>query len=98
MRMGKDGDAIMIDVKRAISAATGFIDEVYANENLSSVRLEEVELADQSDPGVGWYVTLSFIRPKDALAGITGAGAREYKTISVSPVGEVRGMKMKSLA
>jgi len=87
----------MIDVKRAVVVATTFITDIYADESLSDIRLEEVELADD-DPNVDWYVTLSFVRPKDALAAITGAGTREYKTISLGPLGKVLWMKMKSLA
>jgi len=86
----------MIDVKKAIAAAIAFVNEVYADERLSSIRLEEVELVTD-DPGINWYVTVSFIRPENPLATITGAGTREYKTISVGPEGDVLGMKMKSL-
>ncbi len=49
-----------MDVKTAISTAKRYIQEVYAEENVTNLGLEEV----QHDDALGrWSVTLAFSRP-----------------------------------
>jgi len=85
----------MIEVKEAVARAVEFLGNIYANENLKDVRLEEVELV-YGEPY--WDVTLSYLKestPSNVAAAITGSSGREYKVIKLnSENGEVVSMKI----
>lgn len=52
-----------MDVKESARTAKRYIADVFSDENISDVRLEEVEMDDP--PGV-WRITVSFLRPAEA--------------------------------
>ena len=85
----------MIDVKRAVSIAIRFVDEVLAEQKLIDARLEEVELSNDEKL---WYVTLSFLREPKGLAEAIQP-TREYKTVTIqSADGKVQSMKIREPA
>lgn len=85
----------MIDVKSAVSKAVSFFGLTHDDQKVGDVRLEEVELTDDSP--LSWIVTLSFVRP-NALAAmhlLSGKEDRCYKQFTVlAENGEVRSMKI----
>ena len=85
----------MIDVKQAAQSASNFVTGLYANEIISDVRLEEVELTED---GKYWLITLSLPPPKSAISAVFQIGARQYKIFKVdADTGEVLSMKIREL-
>jgi hypothetical protein len=96
-----------MNVKQAVAAALAFIGEVYANENLTNIGLEEVKSDEES-----WLVTVGFSRPWDypkpeAVSPFDVAATllprkelapfrREYKTLRVNrTTGDVLEMEIR---
>lgn len=76
-----------MNVKEAVAQAKAHILDLFAEENLTNVGLEEVEYEDQSGE---WIITIGFSRPWDAprntlavLAAGTGP-RRAYKVVRIS--------------
>lgn len=96
----------MIDVKQAVEAATAYARQLFPDEELRHLRVEEVELS--SDEQV-WNITLGWVEPavrenKGSLLLSTGTGElqklpRVYKVFRVeAETGTVHGMKMREVA
>ncbi|MCU7809972.1 MAG: hypothetical protein KZQ77_01875 [Candidatus Thiodiazotropha sp. (ex Notomyrtea botanica)] len=75
-----------MDVKSAVKIATSYVLDLFKDEDVSNVGLEEVEF----DPAESvWVVTIGFSRPwdypKNALASFTGETrpSRSYKVITI---------------
>ncbi|HXD34293.1 MAG TPA: hypothetical protein VN643_24460 [Pyrinomonadaceae bacterium] len=80
----------MLDVKEATQKASEYFASLYATENLSDVRLEEVE---QADHGKYWLITLSY----PVLPGLN-LGKKEYKIFKIdAKTGDVKSMKIRKL-
>ena len=90
----------MIDVKQAVRSAEDYARELFDDENLRHLRLEEVEL---SEDGRQWKVTLGWVEPAVAKPGLMINGAvhrlpRVYKLFEVdAETGSVSSMKIRSL-
>lgn len=83
-----------MEVKDAVIKARAYIQEIYSDENVSDIRLEEVEYVDHEN---AWNVTLSFSRPAVGLQQIVGA-PRDYKTIVIdTPSNKVTAMRIRQL-
>jgi hypothetical protein len=86
----------MMDVKQAVGIAVKFVKEVYNENDILGLLLEEVMFNLEDDI---WYVTLGFDRPErtsaiDALSG--RRPPRAYKIIAVSAkTGEIQSMKIR---
>lgn len=97
----------MIDVKQAVETAVHYLADLFAHEDISDIRLEEVEL---SEDGQTWHVTLSFLRKAkatgqplvDALRVGSMGGTektRDFKVLAVrAENGEVTSMRIRQLA
>ena len=97
-----------MDVKECAQAAKRYIAEVFADESISEIRLEEVVI---DDPSGVWRITVSFLRPvaapgrspTEALAlGLGGALAsrpleRDYKIVEIDDAGKLRAVKHRVL-
>jgi hypothetical protein len=76
-----------VDVKQAVALAKQHILDVFADEKVSNLGLEEVEFDDQSK---NWLVTLGFSRPWDEPRNAFAALAhdayarRTYKVVRIS--------------
>ena len=90
-----------IDVKTAVRSALAFVRELYEDEEISNLGLEEVDLEETV-----WHVTVGFSRPWDYPAmpspliqanifqkGVRPRPAREYKVVRVDSNGVARGME-----
>jgi hypothetical protein len=88
-----------MDVKEAVKRAKNYVTDLFAEENITSLGLEEIE--HNSQAGV-WEVTLGFSRPwntqRNALTMVTGEPAvrRVYRVIEVRDIdGEVLSVKRR---
>lgn len=89
-----------MDVKEAIAAAKGYINEVYADEHVTNLGLEEVEHL----PGEGqWIITLGFSRPwntprtraQEVLENLGSYSPlrRTFKVVTIGDDGTIVSMK-----
>ncbi|HEY2991393.1 MAG TPA: hypothetical protein VGM22_01175 [Methylomirabilota bacterium] len=78
-----------MDVKQAVDAAKKYVAELFSNEGVVNLGLEEVEFDDQTGM---WNVTVGFSRPWDKpYGGIASIGQivsmpRTYKVVKVQDV------------
>ena len=71
-----------MEVKEAVAAAKSCIMDLFAEEGISNVGLEEIDL----DLGKTWRVTIGFSRPWNNTIGTTlvGGADRSYKIIRIN--------------
>ncbi|HJU17732.1 MAG TPA: hypothetical protein VJ770_14850 [Stellaceae bacterium] len=89
-----------MEVKEAISAAKRYISEIYADEQITNISLEEIQHILAAG---NWVITLSFSRPWNtprtrAQEVLENLGAmpslkRSYKVITMADDGTVLSMK-----
>ena len=87
-----------MDVKEAVSVAKTYVAEIYTDEAIEHLGLEEVDFDDSSDY---WNVTIGFARPWNRLAPpahplspASRAAARSYKVVRIDDdTGEVKSLK-----
>ncbi len=94
-----------MNVKDAIAAAKAYLTDIYADEHLSNLGLEEAEYDDAAER---WMITLGFSRPWNiprnaaqkllAELGTEVPGRRSYKVVTVTKNGDVTSMKSRILA
>lgn len=83
-----------MDVKDAVNKARVYIQDIYSDEQISALRLEEVEYDHRED---AWKITLSFNRPAIGLQQLVGA-PRDYKTVIIdNPSKKVTAMRIRQL-
>lgn len=91
-----------MNVKEVVKNAIDHINDLFKDENISNLGLEEVEY----DSAIGeWVVTVGFSRPWDypqgSLAALTGGSKanRSYKIVSVNDTnGEVISVKNRTVS
>jgi uncharacterized protein YdeI (YjbR/CyaY-like superfamily) len=90
-----------MDVKDAVKRAKSYVAELFAEEGLTNLGLEEIEHDDQAGT---WNVTLGFSRPwntaRNALTALTGdaAARRTYRIVRVRDTdGEVLSVKRRDV-
>ena len=88
-----------MDVKEAVKRAKTYVAELFSEEGLTNLGLEEIEYDDQAGT---WDVTLGFSRPwnttRSALTALTGEAAarRTYRVVKVrGSDGEVLSVKRR---
>ncbi len=73
-----------MQVKEAVVRAKGYLEELFKDEGLRELGLEEVEFDESAD---SWSVTLGFSRPWDSALG-AAAGIlkpnRSYKVVRIA--------------
>ena len=83
-----------MDVKQAVDLAKRYILDLYADERVSNVGLEEV---DHDGTKKVWSVTVGFSRPWDeprnSLAAIAAPAKRSYKTLRITDEGQVLSIR-----
>jgi hypothetical protein len=98
-----------MDVKEAIAAAKSYVRDVYADEALSNLGLEETEYDESFHR---WNITIGFSRPWNAprspaqvvldqigaLGAAASLGRRVYKIVTISDQGDVIAMKNREVA
>ena len=95
-----------MDLKEAVRAGRVFIDEVFADEDTSDTRLEEVEYDGREE---AWNITFSFLRPTGTVSTTdvllpsgpskgTRNVRRDYKVVTVdSSSGRATSIRHRSL-
>lgn len=89
-----------MDVKQAVEAARNYIEELFADEKVTNLGLEETEY----DPAEHqWRITLAFSRPwntprtraQEVLENLGASPSlrRSYKVLTISDDGRVLSMK-----
>ncbi len=82
----------MMDVKQAAKLASEYFSGLYADQGVSNVQLEEVELTED---GKYWLITLSY--PVQSEAGAIFL-RRQYKIFKIdTETGEVLSMKIRKV-
>lgn len=90
-----------MDVKEAVAKAKSYLSAVFSEENVSELRLEEVEY-DRRDHA--WLITLGLMRP--SLTGKTPISAivhspslkRTYKVVRIPENDDMPSIKIRELA
>jgi hypothetical protein len=85
----------VIDAKQAVKIARQYFQELFADQPLVNIQLEEVE---RTDEGKFWRVTIGFDRqgPGD-LRTILGQVPRYYKVVTIDAItGEAESVKIRS--
>lgn len=89
----------MIDVKQAVASAKTYASQLFQEEKILGLELEEVELSEDNKY---WFVTLGFLVPKPSL-GIADIFApmvanRKYKLFKIdADNGIVLSMKIREV-
>jgi len=90
-----------MDVKAAVKLAKEHVLDLFADENITNLGLEEVELTQDEQE---WVVTLGFSRPWDeprnTLASLAESNIprRSYKTVRIDDKAEqVKGVKHREV-
>lgn len=81
-----DGTEAQVDVKTVARTAKNYVTDLFADEEITNVGLEEVEFDEGQDR---WIVTVGFSRPWDqrnALTAALGEGSpgRSYKVLQIA--------------
>ncbi len=88
-----------IDVKKAVGIAKAYIADLFANEGLTNLGLEEVVYDDAHDH---WRITLGFSRPWDHIPFQSALGMagqpRTYKIITLDEGGAVLSVTNRDVA
>ena len=85
-----------MDVKEAVQAAKNYVIELFGEEGISDVGLEEVDF-DQSD---NWVVTIGFSRSWNRNIGsvLGGQASRSYKAVRIQDKdGKILSVKDRAL-
>lgn len=88
-----------MDVREAVAAAKKYVQEIFSEENISNLGLEEVEF---DEPARIWSVTLGFSRPWDTAEnpfvalGRSLQRPRAYRIVRISDeTGKVLSLKSR---
>lgn len=80
-----DDQVTTLSPKEAIGRAKASVAQLFAEENVEDIRLEEIRFDDRLDC---WMITIGFERPRRvSINGIgvdLGRGQRDYKIVSIS--------------
>lgn len=92
-----------MDVKEAIAAAKRYLSEIYADEQVTNLGLEEIE---HNTATGNWLITLAFSRPwntprtraQEVLENLGAVSSlkRSYKVITMTDDGTVLSMKNRA--
>ena len=103
IRAGRKESAV--EVRDAVQAGKQYLANVFADEDISNTRLEEVEYSNADE---AWKVTFSFLRPTGTLSSmevVTGAHLkpgrnvkRDYKVVTIdNQSGQATSVKHRAL-
>ncbi len=89
-----------MDAKAAVDLAKRHVADLFAQESVSNLGLEEVEYDDAREQ---WRITVGFSRPWDqqgTMAVITGRApmSRSYKVVVIDKDGKVLAVKNRETA
>jgi hypothetical protein len=80
-----------MEVKEAVRTAINYVKEIFADESLSNLGLEEIEYVPECKE---WRVTVGFSRPWDYPTAWQLASKRDYKAVHIDDTnGRVAAIK-----
>jgi hypothetical protein len=81
-----------MDVKGAVGLAKRHVADLFSNEGVEDIGLEEVEHDDVQEV---WRITIGFTRPWDRKYStlLNPAMRRSYKVVTIDPDGKVLSVK-----
>ena len=92
-----------MNVKDAARAAAAYVADLFAEEDIQHIGLEEVTFDDERDM---WNVTIGFVRDLDRLTGLAAVGSpivprwrqRTFKIVSIdNGTGKILSLTHRSL-
>jgi hypothetical protein len=84
----------MVDVKEAAQRASDYFADLYGEQGVLNVQLEEVELTDD---GKFWLITLSYPGPREP-GTFTVYPKKKYKVFKIdAKTGDVKSMKIRKV-
>ena len=88
-----------MDVKAAVRLAKTYVADLFAEDGIRDVGLEEVEF---DDAAAEWHVTIGFARsfpfdPENPLSPRL-SGPRDYKVVTIAPDARVKSVKQRMFA
>lgn len=89
-----------MDVKEAVKTAKSYVAELFAEESLTNLGLEEIERDERSG---SWRVTVGFSRPwntaRNAFSALSGdpAPKRAFRVVSIKADGTVVSVKRRDV-
>ena len=88
-----------MDVKQAVQMAKKHVGEIFADESITNVGLEEVEFDELNDV---WAITIGFSRfwgrPGDVIRALEGNSARTFKVVRIEDKsGRVQSVKHREV-
>jgi len=90
-----------MDVRGAVTLAKGYVAEIFSDEGLINLGLEEIE---RDEIQGAWKVTVGFSRPwntvKNAMTMISGdtAARRTYRVVLINDSGKIVSIKRRENA
>ncbi|MSP01968.1 MAG: hypothetical protein EXR07_13090 [Acetobacteraceae bacterium] len=88
-----------MDVKEAAHLAKNHVSDLFGEEGVTNLGLEEVEYDDALDQ---WHITVGFSRPWDKLSVLAGTGilgtGRTYKVVIIDKDGKALAVKNRETA
>jgi hypothetical protein len=83
-------------VKEAIAKAKDYVWDLFSDDKIEHVALEEVEFDHHNNL---WRITIGFSRPWEQTAGLLGRGApRAYKLVEIDDeTGQLRAVKNRDV-
>ncbi len=89
-----------LDVKQAVRAAKEKVIELFAEEGIEDVGLEEVKFDDDSNE---WLITIGFTRAIDKIKGPLGIvehlpKKRTYRIVRLGATGALTSVEIRQLA
>ena len=89
-----------MDVKQAVRTAKKHVGEIFSDEHIANVGLEEVEFDEMNEV---WAITIGFSRswgrPGDVIRALEGDFARTYKIVRIEDKsGRVQSVRHREVA
>ena len=85
-----------LELREAVQRATEILEELYPNQELRHVLLEEVQRSGPAN--MNWDITLGFTRPGTVVLGAPSRNNRVYKRIRLdAETGRFEGMTDREL-
>jgi hypothetical protein len=89
-----------MDVKDAVEMAKATVTDLFAQEGLANLGLEEVEYDDAREQ---WHITVGFSRPWDQYGALSAASGilgtrRTYKVVVIDKDGKALSVKNRETA
>lgn len=86
----------MIDARQAVKIAKTYFSDLFSDQALTNVQLEEVE---RTEDGKFWRITIGYDRPNEKdIRSVLGQLPRYYKVVTIdAATGEAESVKIRAI-